>query len=54
MVKQKRFPPKVVTAMIKDETEASKWYQKRGLPQFAKDERKHLNYWKEQQKKQKR
>jgi hypothetical protein len=46
-----RFTAKEIAYHIKDESHAVKEYRKDGLPQFAKDENKHLKYWQDQKKK---
>lgn len=47
----KKYTLKTVNTMIKDESEAVKDYCKKGLPKFAAEEHKHLQYWMQQKKK---
>ena len=47
----KKYSPKTINEMIKDERTAVADYKKKGLTSFAKDEKRHLNYWEKQKKK---
>lgn len=49
-MKKKSFTLKEINYHIKDEAGAVKEYRKDKLPQFARDEGKHLKYWQTQKK----
>jgi hypothetical protein len=48
---KKKYSAKEIEYHIKDEAGAVKEYRKDGLPQFARDEAKHLKFWQKQKKK---